>query len=100
MECGDFLRDCLAQICNETVSVESNHDLNVKKDLNKGGNVNNGANGNEKEGGDITSKASTVACNDGMDIKSLFHVSLEWKFECEACHRFIVIHLKVQLIDT
>ena len=80
--------------------MKSNHDLNVKKDLNKGGNVNNGTNGNKKEGGNITVKASTAACNDGMDIKPLFLVSLEWKFECEACHRFIVIHLKVQLNDT
>merc|ERR1719414_1261761 len=29
-----------------------------------------------------------------MDIKDLFQLSIEWKFECESCHRFIVINLK------
>ena len=32
-----------------------------------------------------------------MDVKDLFQLSIEWKFECESCHRYIVIHLKVCL---
>ena len=32
-----------------------------------------------------------------MDIKDLFQLSIEWKFECESCHRYIVINLKVCL---
>ena len=32
-----------------------------------------------------------------MDVKDLFQVSIEWKFECESCHRYIVINLKVCL---
>ena len=33
-----------------------------------------------------------------MDVKDLFQLSLQWKFECESCRRYIVINLKVCLI--
>ena len=33
-----------------------------------------------------------------IDVNDLFQLSIEWKFECESCHRFIVINLKVCFI--
>ena len=33
-----------------------------------------------------------------IDVNDLFQLSIEWKFECDSCHRFIVINLKVCFI--
>ena len=33
-----------------------------------------------------------------IDLNDLFQLSIEWKFECDSCHRFIVINLKVCFI--
>ena len=98
IDCGDFLRGCLSQVCNNSAKFNLNSDevQDLKNEprikhgadtyKNKGQNVFNLSNDNEDKN----------CVNQKKDIKSLFYISLEWKFECTSCHRYIVTSMKVR----
>ena len=46
----------------------------------------------------VDGNETTVNSTEGIEIKSLFYVSIEWKFECQSCHRYLVTSMKVNLL--
>ena len=40
-----------------------------------------------------------IHLDDEMDIKHSFYISIEWKFECESCHRYMVSNMKVSIFN-
>ena len=93
MDCGDFLRRCLKKISEKTNPSKSYQSPKETFDCK---NIQNTLIGNEtiSEQNNISRPNSVL---EPEDIKSLFQLSLEWKFECPACRRYIVSSIKVNL---
>ena len=91
MDCGDFLRRCLKKISEKTSPSKSYQSPKETFDCK---NIQNTVNGNK-----TISHQQNIANSvlESEDIKSLFQLSLEWKFECPACRRYIVSSIKVNL---
>jgi len=90
VDCGDFLRACIKQIC--TQSVRSNDDSGVDYKLEN--EERNSQNGKERDSNQGTNGNGQIHSDNGMDIKHSFYISIEWKFECESCHRYMVSNMK------
>ena len=93
MDCGDFLRRCLKKISEKTNPSKS---YQSPKETFHCLNIPNTVTGNET----ISQQHSISRSNSVLepeDIKSLFQLSLEWKFECPTCRRYIVCSIKVTL---
>ena len=93
MDCGDFLRRCLKKISEKTNPSKSYQSPKETFDCK---NIQNTVTGNE-----IISQQHNISRPDSVlepeVIKSLFQLSLEWKFECPTCRRYIVCSIKVTL---
>ena len=93
MDCGDFLRRCLKKISEKNSPSKSYQSPKETFDCK---NIQNTVTGNET----IPQQHSISRSNSVLepeDIKSLFQLSLEWKFECPTCRRYIVCSIKVTL---
>ena len=78
-----------------------NQDLKDSLDLKNGKNVSNGDTTRQEKSNNESTKSPNLDISKGrvdnttVDIKSLFHVSIEWKFECQSCQRYIVTKMQV-----
>ena len=94
MDCGDFLRRCLNKISEKTNPSKSYQSPKETFDCK---NIQNTVTGNE-----TISQQDNISISNSVlepdDIHSLFQLSLEWKFECPTCRRYIVCSIKVTLL--
>ena len=95
VDCGDFLRGCLREISQQSErSRDEPVEINRKNDTISSNKTNRIIFSSKDE--NFTKESQSDDGN--MDVKDLFQLSLQWKFECESCRRYIVINLKVGLI--